>query len=316
MIKNIFFFLPLISALRMNMQEITSSMNFPNSFVQQWAPIEEMHVPGGGAPVIWQRPRGELKGILLWVHGCGGRATNMFTKEGTDGHRIKMCTAPCSDGESFDKMCCLKSEEDILTRLKARHRGYLVVSVQAGYHHETRCPYIKDVQRISQSLEYVKLKENVLEKPIIVAGHSAGGGWAPIISSFVGGNCTVMGAAAARKGGQKWDENGHMASLGFPNNYPKTSPVFFIHQKEDLSKVKDTTKTLSGYIDENMKELSHKGVQNSQISVDSIAGEHANIVGAYMDEAIDFCETGKNPSKTISKPLTLKEWQRQMGYVV
>jgi len=280
----------------------------------EWAPKEELHLDNATA-VIWQRPKGEVKGILLWVPGCGGRATDMFTRFGPDGHKLESCQNPCTDKVSNSENCCPLQQETVLARMKARHLGYLVVSVQTGKGHNDRCPYERDLKLIRKSLEYVKSQENVMDKPVIVAGHSGGGGWAPTISTYVNGSCTIMGAATARKGNHLWTEEGKKSELGFPEDY--RAPVFFIHQKE--AEVKDGT--LSHNINENMKALSDRGIRSAQVLGDFMEQKddrgkqrHYNYVGAYMGEAIDFCETGKVPPLTISKPLELKEWQQEMGY--
>merc|ERR1719261_1915619 len=72
-----------------------------------------------GVELLWQRPHGEPKGILLYLHGCHGRATGMWTSDGPDGFHFNVC-------DTTKKGKCMGYVEEILMRQKARKAGYLV----------------------------------------------------------------------------------------------------------------------------------------------------------------------------------------------
>jgi len=244
------------------------------------APKYDYSVPGHGAHMVWQRPRGEVKGIFLWLHGCGGRATNMFTKTGYDGHYLTGCDAPCSDGASWEQNCCPTMKEELQIRKKARSRGFLVVAMQGGHMQRERCFHKVDVRRIAISLANLKLRENVTGKPVIIAGFSAGGCVATLVTAAVKGSCTVMVSATSRENGDR------RGALAFPADYPD-SPIMYIHHDNSHNSEYKRSIILA----------KNKQLMTAELCVDW-AGKsdmHHNYMGAYTNEALDFCETGKQP---------------------
>merc|ERR1719388_671906 len=73
-----------------------------------------------GVELLWQRPAGPPKGILLYLHGCHGKATGMWTSDGADGFHFDVC-------DTTKKKKCMGYVEEVLMRQKARSKGYAVV---------------------------------------------------------------------------------------------------------------------------------------------------------------------------------------------
>jgi len=245
------------------------------------------HVQYGEAPMVWQRPRGEIKGIFLYLHGCGGRATDGVNKTNSKGVVFKGCEHPCSDSLSAgarDGSCCPARglESEFLMREKALDRGYLVLGLQGGFDKPERCWDRFDVEtgRVARSLKKVKRLENVTDdKPVFVAGFSSGAEVATLVTAAVQAKCTVMVAAVSRRAGKEFNE------LAIPDDYPN-APIMMIHHDESESQKQ--------YSD-SMTLARTKHLKAAEISVNWAGHPHHNYLGAYTNEAIDFCETGKQP---------------------
>jgi len=259
----------------------------------------------GGSDIVWQRPKGEVKGIFLYLHGCGGYATDMFTKKGPIDRHVLNCAHNESNGAAKFNMTD-RHHEAILMRHKVRRHGYLVASPQGGIGRELkdRCTNRADVKNILKSVEYLKSREDVRDKPIIVAGMSMANSVVSKISAELNASCSIF-------------------VEGFPSqmqHFSPATPVLFIHHPSgtNVKHLQDVKHHLekrgapTGEIQPTWK-MKTKGEPTK-----GLGRAHFNYLGAYADEAIDFCQTGKlslarSPEQ---KPLDLHEWEQEMGIPV
>merc|ERR1719235_2268014 len=97
--------------------------------------------PPEGAGIAWQRPAGAVKGIVLYLHGCGNYATDSFSTLGKDGFRLAVCDTKKSTP-------CRGKTEETLARKKARARGYIFATVQGGTASPRVCSNKADIPKI------------------------------------------------------------------------------------------------------------------------------------------------------------------------
>merc|ERR1719487_1277868 len=122
-----------------------------------------------GIELLWQRPHGKPKGVLLYLHGCHGKATGMWTSDGPDGFHFDVC-------DTTKKKKCMGYVEEILLRQKARKRGYVVAAVSGGVGSPRGCMNTNDVPRIQLAMQYlIEQEPDLKDLPIIATGHSSGG---------------------------------------------------------------------------------------------------------------------------------------------
>lgn len=246
--------------------------------------IDDLHPkyakPEGGAAIVWQRPKGEVKGIMLYLHGCGNMAADMFTPKGPDGYNFMGCK----------KNRCGAHKEEMLARKKARRKGYLVAAVQGGIDNPRGCTNSKDIPGFKASLNHLKREENLEGKPVILMGMSAGARTVPELATRsgpdMGISCSVIVANEVRIKGDS------SAPLGMPKGYPKDIPALFVHMPHDEKRIHNVKK--------NIAEFKETGVKTDQIRVE-FGPRHFMAGGHYMDEIINWCEAGKVAKMDTSK---------------
>lgn len=205
-----------------------------------------------GIELLYQRPARspvsghELSnGILLYLHGCHGRATSMFTSEGKDGFYFDVCN-------TTKKGKCAGQPEEVLLRQKARQKGYLVAAVSGGVGNPRGCMNTNDVPRIQMAMQYlVEQEPDFKDKPVIMLGHSSGGRVLPELLATGAGirnaQCIVPIADEVRVKGDSG------APLGLTPNYPEDVSAFFLHMHRDVARENN--------INENIHQLRSKGVR-------------------------------------------------------
>jgi len=238
--------------------------------------------PKDGAGIIWQRPKGEVKGVLVYLHGCHNYATDMFSETGPDGYKIPLCK----------QSRCGAHKEEMLARATARKRGYLVAAVQGGTNNERGCTNTLDVPKIQRSLKFLKAEENLIGKPIILMGMSAGARTVPeLATKITGTSCNVIVANEVRVKGDS------SAPLGIPQGYPEDVPAIFVYMPHDDARIVN--------IQKNLKQFSNHGIKTAEIKVDW-GPKHFMAGGKYMDNILDFCEPKAKGAATPAAPVAAK----------
>jgi len=204
-----------------------------------------------GVEVLWQRPHGEPKGILLYLHGCHGRATGMWTSDGPDGFHFDVC-------DQTKKKKCMGYVEEVLLRQRARKRGYLVAAVTGGVGSPRNCMNTNDVPRIQLALQHIQSVEaDTAGKPVIMTGHSSGGRVLPELVATGAGvknaKCIVPIADEIRIKGDS------AAPLGVTPNYPEDVNCFFVHMARDTIREENVQK--------NIHQMIAKGVRTGDIKI-------------------------------------------------
>lgn len=246
--------------------------------------------PSGGHPVIWQRPKGEVKGILLYLHGCGSFITDMFTNEGKDGFVLDACRKGTDQNWAMQWKNCTGKKAEMMLRRKARDRGYLVATVQGGQGKDsTRCTNTLDVPFIKTTLKHVRAQEKLDGVKVINMGFSSGGRVVPELAQFLGksASCNVVVSNEVRSKGTT------EADVNIPEKYPKSVPMLFVHEPHDNHRNKDIRK--------NIHQFRAKNIKTEEIQV-GWGPKHFLSGAAYVDEIIDFCESGKVPEKSHDQP--------------
>lgn len=258
-------------------------------------PKEDTHpkfaYPPGGHPTIYQRPKGEVKGILLYLHGCGAYVTDMYTQQGKDGFLLNACDKQAAgSGEWVGYTSCRGKKAEVMLRQKARARGYLVASVQGGQNkNQTRCTNSDDIPFIKNSLKFIREKEKLEGVQVMLMGFSSGGRTVPELAHFMGksASCSVVVANEVRTKGNS------DAELNIPHGYPSSVPIMFVHMPHDDHRETDIRK--------NIHQFRAKNITTGEIQV-GWGQKHFLAGAAYMDDIIDWCETGKAPEKTHATP--------------
>lgn len=256
--------------------------------VEENAKGDDLHpksaYPPKGTPMVWQRPKGQVKGILLYLNGCGGYATDMFTPTGSDGFEFDACQKGGEWGT------CNATKPFLMTRQKARDRGYLVAAVQGGkFMNGRRCTNHGDVPYIQASLKFLRNQENLQGVKVMVMGFSSGGRTVPELAKLLGGSasCSVVVGNEVRKIGET------NAELMIPTGYPKKTPIMFVYMPHDDKRINE--------IRTNIHQFRVNNIKTGEIQV-GWGPKHHMAAGAYMDEIIDWCETGKEPQKSNPNP--------------
>lgn len=199
-----------------------------------------------GVELLWQRPKGEVKGVFLYLHGCHGRATGMWTSDGPDGFHFDVC-------DTTKKKKCMGYVEEILLRQKARKRGYVVAAVSGGVGSPRGCMNTNDVPRIQLAVKHlVEVAEpDLKDKPVIMLGHSSGGRVLPELvttgASIKNAKCIVPVADEIRVKGDS------AAKLGLTPGFPEDVSTFFVHMHDD--------KEREGNVRQNLKQVQDRGVR-------------------------------------------------------
>jgi len=206
-----------------------------------------------GIELLWQRPVGAPKGILLYLHGCHGRATGMFTSDGPDGFHFDVC-------DTTQKKKCMGYVEEILLRQKARKAGYLVAAVSGGVGNPRGCMNTADVPRIQLAMKHlVEQEPDMADKPVIMTGHSSGGRVLPELVATGAGirnaKCIVPIADEIRIKGDSG------APLGVTPNYPEDVSCFFVHMERDEAREDN--------IQKNIHQMQQTGARTGDLKVPS-----------------------------------------------
>jgi hypothetical protein len=239
------------AALQVKKDEPAKEELNANATVKVGSPESPKNGAPEGVEVLWQRPHGEPKGILLYLHGCHGRATGMWTSDGKDGFHFDVC-------DTTKKKKCMGYTEEVLMRQKARSKGYAVVAVSGGVGSPRGCMNTNDVPRIQLAMQYVVEQEpDLADKPVILTGHSSGGRVLPELLATGAGvrnaKCIVPIADEIRVKGDSG------APLGLTPNYPEDVSAFFVHMERDGGREENIVK--------NIAQMKAKGVRTSDIKI-------------------------------------------------
>lgn len=125
----------------------------------------------GSIETLWQRPAGQIAGVLFFAHGCQHQATDFFYKNtGQDQWQFQGC-----DQSNFGQCLGLPEERQFVEL--ARSRNYLVVAVSGGSGRQS-CWYMdRDPSRVEKALRHVFHHEGLSlgKMPILATGASSGG---------------------------------------------------------------------------------------------------------------------------------------------
>jgi len=273
-------------------QEAVASNQWPFFIANQSAPKDcnadcQSRRPKSARPeeieLLWQRPIGEPKGILLYLHGCHGKATGMWTSDGPDGFHFDVC-------DTTKKKKCMGYVEEILLRQKARKAGYLVAAVSGGVGNPRGCMNTNDVPRIQLAMKYlVEQEKDMADKPVIMLGHSSGGRVLPELLATGAGirnaKCIVPVADEIRVKGDS------SAPLGVTPNFPEDVNVLFVHMTRDEAREEN--------IDKNIHQMAQRGARTHDIKVNgpqAIDAELFHADGYGLDK-----ETSEQIFKVLQK---------------
>lgn len=205
-----------------------------------------------GVELLWQRPRGNVRGVLLYLHGCHGRATHAFSSDGPDGFHFDVC-------DLTKKKKCMGYIEEIMLRKKARKAGYVFVAVSGGVGSPRGCQNTNDVPRIQLAMKHlIEVEEpDLADKPVIAMGHSSGGRILPELvttgASIKNAKCIVPIADEIRIKGDS------AAPLGPTPGYPEDVSAIFVHMEQDEEREKNVKK--------NMGQMKGKGVRTGDLLI-------------------------------------------------
>ncbi|CAJ1445966.1 unnamed protein product [Effrenium voratum] len=142
-----------------------------------WAVSAAAHRPQyakvSGAETLWQRPEGEVKGILFIAHGCKHQATDVFS-EVTDGWKFESCAR-----SNFGR--CLALPEEVEMRNYALSRGYVVMAVSGGSGVQSCWYGERDVDKVVEAVAHVRQAENLATAPLLAMGASSGGAFVGLL---------------------------------------------------------------------------------------------------------------------------------------
>jgi len=207
-----------------------------------------------GIELLWQREKEgvPLKGVLLYLHGCHGKATGMWKSEGADGFHFNVC-------DTTKKGRCMGYTEEVLMRQKARARGYAVVAVSGGVGNPRGCMNTHDVPRIQLAMKHLIEKEEpeLANAPVIMLGHSSGGRVLPELvttgASIKNAQCIVPVADEIRVKGDS------SAPLGPTPGYPEDVSAFFVYMERDEARLAN--------IGSNIGQMRSKGVRTGELKI-------------------------------------------------
>mmetsp|Transcript_130217 Transcript_130217/g.243644 ORF Transcript_130217/g.243644 Transcript_130217/m.243644 type:complete len:363 (-) Transcript_130217:150-1238(-) len=125
----------------------------------------------GSIETLWQRPAGQIAGVLFFAHGCKHQATDFFYKNsGTHQWQFQACD------KSYFGRCLGLPEERQFVEL-ARSRNYLVMAVSGGTGRQSCWDMDGDRSRVEKALRHVFQHEGLSlgKMPILATGASSGG---------------------------------------------------------------------------------------------------------------------------------------------
>jgi len=188
----------------------------------------------GFVETVWQRPRGEIRGIVFIAHGCMHQATDIFSDVGHDGWRFEAC-----EGSNFGRQV-------------ARARGYLVMAVSGGSGVQSCWNSRSDVSNVGKAVRRVRELEHLPESlPIFAVGASSGGSFVGRLAATLdqgglpGLQCIVpqiMGIRAAQGGNRRG------------------VPTLFVHMPRDAR--------TAAAVEMDIADLQSDGVRTKEIRVD------------------------------------------------
>jgi len=223
---------------------------------------------GKDAEVVWQKPAGAVKGVLLVFHGCSHSATDWWPK-----------SAACPK-------CIGLPEEVNITRV-ALHRGYALVALSSAARNSHKCWHAsaplhhpqdtKDVANAKAIVSTLLPREGLDKVPLYGMGASSGGAFvlvaamgsvkfAALCSQIMAAPEQLLGDYLAHcEGAAKAKAEGkpHTAQAGLEGDtkreYHPFPPTLFVHMPRD-----GYTATL---VRENVQTLKDKGVAAKEIAV-------------------------------------------------
>jgi hypothetical protein len=115
---------------------------------------------------VWQRPAGQVKGILFMAHGCDHHGTDFFESDSLANEQCKKSL----------KGRCLGLPEEVHMRRTALARNYLVVAATGGSK-STRgmCWHPHDLAKVKHGLDHIRTEEKLADVPLFATGASSGG---------------------------------------------------------------------------------------------------------------------------------------------
>lgn len=184
---------------------------------------------------LWQRPPGEVKGMLFIAHGCNHQATDFFTMQGRDGWQFTGCEKSFSGS-------CLGLPEEVEMRRAARNRGYLVVTVSGGNGKHSCWDSRRDVDRVKLALQYVREQEGLQSVPLFATGASSGG--------------ALVGALAAAGVPHLKCVSPQVSAIDVPATFPQDVSIFFVPMVRD--------KGTAAQVQQNIQQLKKQGIRVAQ----------------------------------------------------
>jgi len=186
---------------------------------------------------VWQRPSGQVKGILFMAHGSEHHSTDFFESG----------SLPDQKCEHSLKGRCLGLPEEVVMRRIALERNYLVVAATGGQKGEKGNGWHPhDLAKVKHGLDHIRKEEKLADVPLFAVGASSGG-------KFVGylAKSDVRGLTCISP----------QISEIPSSDFPKDVSVFFQHMPLD-SKVANA-------VNRNLKELRAQHVRMGEQKVRS-----------------------------------------------
>eukprot|EP00419_Tripos_fusus_P009266 CAMPEP_0172663670 /NCGR_PEP_ID=MMETSP1074-20121228/6087_1 /TAXON_ID=2916 /ORGANISM="Ceratium fusus, Strain PA161109" /LENGTH=423 /DNA_ID=CAMNT_0013479705 /DNA_START=59 /DNA_END=1330 /DNA_ORIENTATION=- len=181
----------------------------------------------GDIETLWQRPKGNPKGVFFIAHGCMHQATDVFEPEDSSGRVFKECST-----SNFGR--CLGLPEEVSLRRTALSRGYVVMAVSGGRGKQSCWSSTADLARVAKAVHHVLKAEKLPEDtPVLASGASSGGAFVSELAlpltkpgdSAVGGmphlKCVVTQVSSM--GPLSWADGG----------LDRRIPILFVHMARD-----------------------------------------------------------------------------------
>jgi hypothetical protein len=237
----------------------------------------------GTTLTMWQRPRGEVKGIFLYMHGCGGGPGEAFAPKGKDGFLFEGChqdftlepappkLQPGNAPRKNDKLkeahqevvqkrtMCISYPDLNRGRAMARKAGYIFVTVQGGNGNRNGCSNTKDVPHFEEAIAHIREEEKAPDVPIILTGWSSGGRVTAEIAARGLPHVSCIAPMANEIRVFANNSCGECAELKPPPNYPKNVAAIFLHCPRDGNR--------EAWIQKNIQQMKQLGVRTSDIKM-------------------------------------------------
>lgn len=187
---------------------------------------------------VWQRPAGQVKGILFMAHGCEHHGTDFFESNSLPGEQCKQSL----------KGKCLGLPEEVRMRHTALERNYLVVAATGSQQGtKGRCWHPHDLAKVKHGLDHIRQEEKLADVPLFATGASSGG-------KFVG----YLAKADVHKLTCISPQISEIPS----SDFPKDVAAFFVHMPRDS--------IVTNKVNRNLKELRP---QHVRLGVQKVNGQ-------------------------------------------